>query len=426
MDYNIMKNTNFKFINIMILSMLVFLVEYMVYIPMLNDFSFAMVILSVIGIVGFLCHCKDLINKKFIIYFVAFTILLLPGFLYSINFYYGVKTLIYNILSILMMIAGYTIKKKYKNDAFLKLLVLFSMIVSVCNIVFVFNSDLEWTFLNSYIAKFSIEPSSLNLFFQVNGNNVMDPNKAGTLFVNTNNASVYFIILLCVSIVLYISTNKKRYILSSGIIFIAEICTGCRTGVLTMAVLIIYYMFTVRKNTKRIFKRGFGIFLLICVITFVYWMINSEQILNITNRLSLEAILNDPREIIWEYAIKNLSIFGLGYGGWESVSQGMYGYLSGMPLHNHILIMLSWSGLFGVFGYLLFWLGIFKGSNIRWKYYICYNSLLRNCIIITVLVHGLLDNYFLQNLNILVIVFVLIGYTSCNIDYKLGERMVKE
>ncbi len=393
------------------------LIIYVIYIPLFGNSngSVALFFLILIGLFDLIIF-NELFKYKGITIFILFSISLLIPIIYSVDKEQGISCFVKNLFTILIMYAGAFIYKYDRKEKFLKKIVIYALPVGVTNIIFIFFNTWEKMFYEkTNIAKLLVAPSSLA---SIESSNVRDPLKAGVMFINTNNASVFFVVLLIISFILYIKTNERKYLVITSIYLLAEICTGCRTGILTLIIMILFVLFIV--NKRKPFKIIWVIVCTIALAIFIY-SLHFEVIDNIINRLSRTSIMKDPRVIIWGQALKNMKLFGTGFGGWNKISAYLAEGLKNMPQHNHLLILVYWGGILSVILYLVFWgyiilkgLQLYKNNNI-------YGMIL-SLISIDVLVHGMFDNYFLQNMNILIFVFTIIGYLlSYNLKIKKSK-----
>ena len=124
---------------------------------------------------------------------------------YSNDFTQGLLYLVKNILSILFIAVGIKLSQKRNIDCVLSSIMIVSVPLMIVNVFFAFNNTVEMNFVNTRFAKILIAPTSL---VNVYGSNITDINKAGTIFPNTNNASVFFSLLYAIGLIQWGKTKK--------------------------------------------------------------------------------------------------------------------------------------------------------------------------------------------------------------------------
>ncbi len=400
--YFLMRRTIFYLYTLPLLSV------YLIFIPFAGaNFNMSFAFLGFLGslslVLSFRAHMEQKITWIFIIYLLGLSF----GLLHASDVKLGMKLTFYNLLAFLIMLAGQRIASKFSVETILKNIVLFACPIGILNIIFLIFPNLELSFLQSSIAKLFIDPGALKILFGDGYNNILDPRKAGTFFVNTNVAAVFFGMLFWISLSLKFKSKRSYYNALIVIYFLALLSTNSRAGLGAVAftVFILILMNIKKKKTWfRIIIFSFPVFILGVI------FVSSGLFNNIVDRLSLRAIEDDPRMRIWSFALSHIDpIIGLGYGGWEKISYQMGPELGTFPPHNHFLLVWSWSGILGVMALATLLFGILYMSVRRYTrtknpIYIsiigCYT---------TVLFQGMFDNYFLHNYNIAVLLFMITG-----------------
>ncbi|KZB91155.1 hypothetical protein A2U94_12335 [Bacillus sp. VT 712] len=381
---------------------------YLVFTPIFGfNVSLSFTVLSIVGALSFVkylqVHLHQKVTKLFIIYILCMGV----GLIYSPNIQLGLKLMVYNILAFLILLAGQQLASRYSTEKILKHVVILGIPVGVINIIFLFIPNLEISFLKSSIAPFFVDPGALQTLFNEGYNNILDPRKAGTFFVNTNVAAVFFGILFWLSVSLKMKTISKVYNIPIIVYFLALLSTNSRAGLGAFIFVSIVLILLNINNQKTWISI---IIFTVPAIILIILLINSGLFDNIVNRLSISAISQDPRMIIWQFAISHIHpIIGLGYGGWENISYQMGKQFENFPPHNHLLIVWSWSGILGVVGFLTLILGILYIAIKKYRKTknVLYLSILG--IYLTVGFQGMFDNYFFHNYNILVLLFLVTG-----------------
>ncbi len=392
------------------------LTVYTFYIPITHrvDISLGIIVLGTIGILDILSSYESRINRYIIIYFLLTLSMAFP-IMYSSDYTQGLLYTTKNLLSLFFVSAGFRVCKVKKDEILLKTILWVSLPLLICNIIFARNNALELKFANSLIAHFLIAPTSLvNLY----GSNITDPNKAGTIFLNTNNASVFFCTIFAICLVVCKKKNEKiekKYLVLAIICASSILSTGCRIGMIVLFLEILCFAFLKKKEILIKIALSIGI---LALLVLILKNINIPYVSNTISRLSWSIIKNDPRMVLWSFALKNLNFFGYGYGGWEELVLDLPAYYQKFPPHNHLLIFLFIGGFFPAALYTLFWGSVVKKAYRAYTLYNSSYSLLLIMITINVVIHGFFDNYFLGQNNIMQLVFLLVGISIYKIQKK--------
>lgn len=392
------------------IALFTILLVYAIYLPITTSFDFS-ISLFVFTLCGgyYLITSKKVKNQKYINLYAFFIFVLFFPILYSTDINQGLLYLIKNLFSLLMICIGVKFAKSKNVDKTLKIIILVSVPLMIVNILFALNNDAEFNFLESILAKYFVSPTSLASW---RTNNITDINKGGTIFPNTNNASVFFSILLAVITCTYISTKKKKYIVIGFLSVGAILATGCRTGILVLIVDMYIILFVVNKKiTNRIM---YGVVALVTIIAILQFT-NMSFLNNSISRFTIMTLRNDPRIILWEFALKRLNLLGYGYGGWENLVRALPSYYVNFPPHNHLLVLAFIGGIIPAIIYIFFWGSMIIKSYKRYKTDRNCFALLLLMTCITIVIHGLFDNYFLTQTNILQITFFIVGLCTSKI-----------
>ena len=224
------------------LYLLAIIIIYTIYLPVTQrvDISIGIVVLGSIGILEIVNLIKPLHNKN-IFRYILFVLVMTFPISYSNDFTQGLLYLVKNILSILFIAVGIKLSQKRNIDCVLSSIMIVSVPLMVVNVFFAFNNTVEMNFVNTKFAKILIAPTSL---VNVYGSNITDINKAGTIFPNTNNASVFFSLLYAIGLIQWGKTKKCSYIVLSLICGAAVLSTGCRTGILVLLfdIMMLFYI----------------------------------------------------------------------------------------------------------------------------------------------------------------------------------------
>lgn len=401
-------NVKQKYIQLTIFSALVI---YQIYFPILGDLDTTLLFIALLAFFAFGFMNKSLKYWVKQPIFLIYVIYMIPSFvsiIYSPDKVEGSKMIILSFVGLLATATGITFGRKYHVATVLNSIILMGIPLAIANIIFFVFPELEITFLKSKIARIFIEPNTLNNLFSESSNNILDPNKAGTLFVNTNVASVFFGILTWTAISLKMYYKNNNYSALVVLYLLAMLATNSRSGLIALVIsvfTVIFLNITKKRTWSKIFFFGIPI-----TMAFL-WFLSTDLFNNITERLTLSAILSDPRIVIWKYAFNNVEnpILGLGFGGWESISIYMEQYYRNFPAHN--IFIISWlnTGIFGLIGLIVLLFGTlrlgiynFKKTQITLTY-----ALIGSFIYI--IIQGMFDNFFLNDYRISSLAFFLSG-----------------
>ncbi|TWT04589.1 O-antigen ligase [Planomicrobium sp. CPCC 101079] len=383
-------------------------VLYIFYLPVGNSMlNISFILVLSIAILSLLLSFKSHFSQKISWIYIVYLLGLSTGILYAPDRELGFKLMLINILGFLVILVGQRIAAKSSSIKLLESLSLIGLPIGILNIIFLLMPNLEISFLQGSISELFIERGTVNALFDAGKNNILDPSKAGTFFVNTNVAAVFFGILFWITLAVRIQSNNKAHNITLFIYLGALLATNSRAGLIAL-LFSFFFLWVLNSNKKKAWIRS--VILLLPIIVIGILIMNSGYFVNIVDRLSLSALQNDPRWMIWNFALSNTPyIQGLGYGGWEQISFRMGPYLGSFPPHNIYLIAWTWSGIVGVFSLCLLLFGVLFSSTKKYKQTKnpLYLALIGSYII--VIVQGMFDNYFLHDYRILLILFLITG-----------------
>jgi hypothetical protein len=114
---------------------------------------------------------------------------------------------------------------------------MFALLESVMVVLFRVSPGLENAFWHTRLARLVIDPNSLQGLFGAEPNNVLDPAKAGGVFVNANAAGAYLGIMWATALGLAISSRSRwAYIAAFGL-WIGVFFTGSKAATILAIVL---------------------------------------------------------------------------------------------------------------------------------------------------------------------------------------------
>jgi O-antigen ligase len=224
---------------------------------------------------------------------------------------------------------------------------------------------IESRFLHSFIARIFISSNVLDLLFtDGTKNNVLDPTKAGGVFVNANIASVF---LGFCAIVSWHSAKQSGSALERSVAvldWIAVFFTGSKAGAaLAVAVPLALSFIRLRRLSPALIITLCVSCGLVSIALVLFW-----DMLMRYQHVSEDTL--GTRVIIWNFATMMLQehpIFGLGFGGWDldfPFYAANHGISKSFPAHNSLLIAWSQSGIAAVLAG-VWWMGAVYAALLR-------------------------------------------------------------
>lgn len=237
----------------------------------------------------------------------------------------------------------YAVRASKGGEASIRKLVLilspWLVIESILTILFRVFPNVEQSFLQSALGDLLIGPTASGLYSGI-PNNVLDPAKAGGLFVNGNVASMFcgVAMTLCFAVS---AMRWSRWLNAVGLLcWIAVFFSGSKTGLALGVILPLLVVLVASLSRPRavLFVVPIGLFALCVVLV-------APKIINTILPGYLQASSNSlaTREGLWSGAAQLFlqhPLRGLGYGGWALVI-GEYVDISTFPPHN--LVLAAWS-----------------------------------------------------------------------------------
>jgi O-antigen ligase len=263
----------------------------------------------------------------------------------------ALRAAIFVAITISAYLVGYKIGVGGRLPVLLKMFLGFAAPFAILNIVFFAVPWLELAFLASPGARLLIEPNTLQGLAEVSlANNVLDPGKAGTLFVNTNIASILFGFGACVSLYRMARRPGTGRGMTAALFIAAFLATGSRAGIAAAVGTAIAVGLVVawRLGAARALKWT-GIGALAGAVVLSLPMSRGALV-----RIVSIAATGDPRILIWAHAAQLIGrnpIRGVGFHGWGE-SFPPYARAIGLdptlPPHNAYLIGWLWLGIVGL------------------------------------------------------------------------------
>lgn len=217
------------------------------------------------------------------------------------------------------------------------------LIQAVMTIMFRIDPAVEAQFLHSSVANVLVGPSAAGLF---NGfaNNVLDPVKAGGLYVNANMASMFFgVAFFLLLAAVRLGASKWNY-LWAALAWSAVWATGSKTGAALAIALPIAAIFLPRMT--RGISRMMLLPLALILVPVGMWL--PDWISALAPAYADDSVTAyGSRNVLWDAAailFDQHPWLGLGFGGWASQIGALLGFNS-LPPHNMVIAAWANSGL---------------------------------------------------------------------------------
>ena len=263
----------------------------------------------------------------------------------------ALRTAVFVAITISAYLVGYRVGVGGRLPALLRAFLGFAAPFAALNVAFFVLPGAELAFLASPGARLLIEPNTLQGLAEVSlANNVLDPGKAGTLFVNTNIASILFGFGACASLYRMARRPGVGRGLAAALFIAAFLATGSRAGIAAAlgTALIAGVVVAYRLGAARALKWT-GIGALAGAVVLSLPMSRGALV-----RIASIAATGDPRILIWAHGARLLArhpVRGVGFHGWGE-SFPSYARAIGLdptlPPHNAYLIAWLWLGIAGL------------------------------------------------------------------------------
>lgn len=267
---------------------------------------------------------------------------------------------------------------------------------------------LEGMYLHSSVATYLENPNTMSVLFTTAPDNVLDPAKAGGVFLNANVAGAYLGTMAFIALGWGLGCRKKSYIAAAALMWAATFFTGSKAAIVAAVALPTIFVGYLAVRGARFGRRGrtvvrraaVGAFIgTVCVSAILIASYGSMSQVHSggvapAGFISRVGTTLAVRERIWSYGAHEFAeapLQGLGFGGWErrfepwASAEGING---SFPPHNSLLYLWSQAGLAGlalglalVFSMLrenltllrsgsgqLRWIGLCQGLGILWLF----------------------------------------------------------
>lgn len=222
--------------------------------------------------------------------------------------------------------------------------------VALMVMLFRVSPSIEGSFLGSGLARVVISPNVLGALLDTSKNNILDPSKAGGIFVNANTASAFLGFCAVLAWNLGATRNTRLLRAVAAVDWIAVFFTGSKAGMIAALLVpglaIVFDAVRARRLDIRLaaFLSFLGAGAAVAAPFAIERFSESGFAGATTSTLSV-------RQVIWKFALSEFlknPLGGLGFGGWEDkfpVYALMHGVNPNYPPHNAVMIVWSQSGM---------------------------------------------------------------------------------
>ncbi len=202
-------------------------------------------------------------------------------------------------------------------------------------------------FYESAAAPYFVGPGAHTLFTTA-PNNVLDPAKAGGLFVNGNVSSLYCGVAGTVALIVYARGRYTTAGLTAVVLYASVLFTGSKTGIVLLAAAMLYFLAHIRLRSSHVaqllgYIKGVSALSVIALGYALFGYAASESQSSLGARFEIWSS--------WTHCINRSPILGNGFGGWFMVFPPYAITLNLSPLlppHNIVLYTWSQSGVVAV------------------------------------------------------------------------------
>lgn len=405
----ILKENNF------LIYFLTFLITFQIYFTIYKNKNITLFILLIIilFILKFDSFIKTLWKEKIFFYFL-FLVILSFAFFRSADKVDAFK----HIAFLSLGSAVYHVYKdtNLKKQNIFNVLVLSSTFLVVLIIFTFFFEKYELQILNFKVMQLFIEPDTIKeLLTGKVQNNVLENNRTGGFFVNTNIAALYINLNLGILIWSIFTLRKKLlYFLILFLFILGLICTGSIGGLysLIMSSLFISLIYLLKKSYKFIFLIS------PILIIFFFAILKISYILNPRYPTLIREQTFHGRTIIWNASwnvIKNNWLLGIGldkvqWNKYYNIEATKLNAPLNMSPHNMFLFLWGKSGILALVFFILFFL-ITTIDNLK-RFYRENNifSLLILFSIFLIVLQGITENILLMDIRILSVFWMIMSF----------------
>lgn len=207
-------------------------------------------------------------------------------------------------------------------------------------------AEIDW--MQSDVARLFINPRTLASLFEDNPNNVLDPDKAGGLFVNANAGSAFLGVALMAAFFLHRNTGDRRWLVIGCLDAVAVAASGSSAGMLMLSAAL----------TIIVLKKALESRLWCCLVP-VISLATAAGFLFLVPAVWKDASVVD-RVTLWQiayHAIQEHPFEGLGFGGWDIYAAPSFDAIGSATYPPHNLLLYTWvqMGMLGIVTTLLFY-----------------------------------------------------------------------
>lgn len=316
-------------------------------------------------------EAPTLLRQKVILFAFSLFIIQAISLLWSTDLRLGLRTLIYAIPFFLIAAASYSASKRNPRLVCTTLSITTGVMIFEALLVVAFrlSPELEMAYFQSSVSGSLSGPNVISSLLDDSGrNNVLDPEKAGGIYVNANIAASYLGMGAFIAFTISRANKSSLSFIAALLLWIGALFTGSKAGImlafaLPLCALAFYYY---RRNNKRsrsiilVSAWAAAPIMLILAAFSIYFL--AESFSFAAESINTAAV----RLEIWNYAAKAFlesPILGQGYGGWQQ-GYGTYALAMGIspnfPPHNTLIYLWSQNGILAAALGLMFMLAVMR------------------------------------------------------------------
>lgn len=301
-------------------------------------------------------EARNLLRQKIIVLAFALLIVQALSLLWSTDLRLGIRTIAYSAPFFLLAAATYSIAKHSPSSVFTILSITTGIMLFQAVLVVTFRRypEVEMLYLQSNASGPLSGPNVIaSLLDDSARNNILDPLKAGGVFVNANIAASYLGIGSFIAFLTSRINSSFSFFITGLLLWISTLFTGSKAGAVLAialplsAVAFSYYRRHEKKSRSIILASTWPA----ATITLTLALFAVDLIAENSTFAAASIDTASIRLLIWNYAANAFTespILGQGFGGWQ---QGYEAYAlatgmpTGFPPHNTLIYLWSQSGI---------------------------------------------------------------------------------
>lgn len=301
-------------------------------------------------------EAPTLLRQKIILSTLGLFIIQAISLLWSTDLRLGLRTLAYAIPFFLIAGAAFSASKRDPRFVYITLSITTGVMIFEALMVVAFRlyPELEMAYFQSSVSGPLSGPNVIASLLDDSGrNNVLDPEKAGGIFVNANIAASYLGMGAFIAFTISRINKSLISLITALLLWVSALFTGSKAGIILAFALplsaMAFYFYRRHAKDSRSIILAIAWSAAPIILTFAVFSISF-----LAERSAFAAASIDTASIrleIWNYAAKAFvesPILGQGYGGWQQ-GYGTYaltmGIAPGFPPHNTLIYLWSQSGI---------------------------------------------------------------------------------